>query len=94
MKIYGAEIKTKEDMLEEMASSLSGTCMQSIEGIMNDEEYSVGIKHFSITEDEFITYLDCAGIFECATCGWWTYSGEGNGVNCDQCECEEEAEDE
>lgn len=85
VEFFDKMIETKEEWLQLMADHLSGSCMNSVDGTMEDEYYLPGIKFWNITEEEFARYLDDNCIFECDTCGWWTYSGEGDGVTCDDC---------
>lgn len=85
MLIYGEAIINKDQMLGIMGNALSGTCMESVDSIINNAEYAKGCKHFNITEYEFTRYLDDECIFECDKCGWWTYPGEGDGMTCDAC---------
>lgn len=82
---FGENVKTKNRWIEIMAEHLSGTCMGDWLTCMEDEHYAPGVKEFGITEEEFTKYLDDQGIYECDACGWWTYSGEGDGRLCDDC---------
>jgi hypothetical protein len=92
MLIYDKICNDKDDVMAMMAGSLSGTCMNYPSNLFDDSEYLRGIKHFHITEKDFCTYLTEEGIYECETCGWWTYAGNGDGTNCDDCVYEPEKE--
>ena len=93
MKIYDQEINDANEIMEMMAAHLSGTCMTHIDATMENDEFSKAVKEFGVTEEMFEKYLLDEGIFECDTCGWWTYAGEGNGVDCDDCIKEEDEDD-
>lgn len=85
VKFFDKEVTDKWDWLELMGNHLSGSCMNTVDGCLNDEDFLPGIKFWNITEDEFNRYLEDHGIYECNTCGWWTYEGEGDGTDCDDC---------
>jgi len=66
--------------LEELAQYVAGSCQMGpwiervLEREVTDEE-----------EEQVLDYLHDMEIHECAGCGWWTNSGEGNGEYCDDC---------
>lgn len=93
VKFFDRDVYTKEEWLDLMGEHLSGTCMNSVREIFSDEDYLVGINYFEITEDEFEKYLVDQGIYECNSCGWWTYAGEGDGTYCDDCVDDENEEE-
>jgi hypothetical protein len=94
LMIYGTKIGNADEIMEMMADHLSGTCMTHIESVMKDDEFSKAVKEFGVTEDQFAKYLSDEGIYECGTCGWWTYQGEGDGTDCDDCVDDKAEEDE
>jgi hypothetical protein len=85
MNIYGIECNTKEDVMDQIGQHLSGSCMNSVEQCWEDEEYLKGINAYGITEDDVYDHLATHGIYQCDSCGWWTYEGEGDGIDCDDC---------
>jgi hypothetical protein len=91
VKYYSKEVETKQDALEIFGDYLAGTlnnesaCLDE-----TDEDFAPLVKAFNITEDDLLQYLNDAGIIQCEGCGWWTYSGEGDGTYCDDCMCDQE----
>jgi hypothetical protein len=75
-EIKKREIKMNKLELEIAAQDLAGTCKSMSEVVDSDEE-----------EDELSAFLDTNEQFLCATCSWWSYSGEiqDEDGNCSDC---------
>ena len=82
-----------EEVMVEAGKYLEGSCMNSPEFcLMTILEREATQEE----EDQFLEYLEKEGIYACEVCGWFTYAGEGDGLNCDDCikEAEEVEENE
>jgi hypothetical protein len=83
------------------ADYLAGSCMLSMEQALSSAAEILGHTDPITDEDmeEFREFVERIEMYQCESCGWWTYPGEfcdcedecyECGQRVDECECEDE----
>jgi hypothetical protein len=92
---------SKEEILDALGRifyhELLGSCMNTMESVLEEYGLSNELLYSKVTEDEVSTALD-DNVFVCDNCGWWYEAGEKNILFdngfCSDCSDEQENEGE